>query len=72
MTGRPDKLALSDPDQIEVSDRAAFPGAELSAPSFEDEIDVAVTYERSLVGKAVLAIAIVLLVLAIRAYFGGF
>jgi hypothetical protein len=50
---------------------AAFPGADVSAPSFDDEVDSAVSFEKRLVGKAVLAVALVLLVLAIRMYFGG-
>jgi hypothetical protein len=54
-----------------VSRRAAFPGAPPSAPSFEEEIDTATRYERSLVGKALLAIAVCVLILAIRAIFSG-
>jgi hypothetical protein len=64
-----DRLDL--PDQPVVSHRAAFPGAPPSAPSFEDEIDTATTYERSLVGKALLAIAVCVLIVAIRAFFSG-
>jgi hypothetical protein len=45
---------------------AAFPAAAPSAPSFADEIATAVSYERALVPRAVLALALVLLVLAIR------
>jgi hypothetical protein len=61
---------LDRPDQPVVS-HAAFPGAPPSAPSFEDEIDTATTYERSLVGKALLAIAVCVLIVAIRAFFSG-
>ncbi len=48
---------------------AAFPAAGPSAPSFADEINTAVSYEKSLVPRAVLALALVLLVLAIRLVF---
>jgi hypothetical protein len=65
----PDQLDL--PDQPVVSHRAAFPGAPPSAPSFEEEIDTATKYERSLVGKALLAIAVCVLIVAIRAFFSG-
>jgi hypothetical protein len=58
------------PDREMVGGEAAFPGAELSAPSFDDEVGLAVSYEKGLVGKALLAIAIAFLVLAIRTYFG--
>jgi hypothetical protein len=64
-----DQLDL--PDQPVVSHRAAFPGAPPSAPSFEEEIDTATKYERSLVGKALLAIAVCVLIVAIRAFFSG-
>jgi len=64
-----DRLDL--PDQPVVSRRAAFPGAPPSAPSFEEEIDTATKYERSLVGKALLAIAVCVLIVAIRAFFSG-
>jgi hypothetical protein len=80
MTAQPDQK--DQPDQPEdqprqpegqsvVSRRAAFPGAPPSAPSYEEEIDTATQYERSLVGKALLAIAVVVLILAIRAFFSG-
>jgi len=59
------------PGRPVVSRQAAFPGAPPSAPSFEDEIDTATRYERSLVGKALLAIAVCVLILAIRAFFSG-
>ena len=62
---------LDRPDQPVVSHRAAFPGAPPSAPSFEEEIDTATNYERSLVGKALLAIAVCVLIVAIRAFFSG-
>jgi hypothetical protein len=64
-----DQLDLA--DQPVVSRRAAFPGAPPSAPSFEEEIDTATKYERSLVGKALLAIAVCVLIVAIRAFFSG-
>jgi hypothetical protein len=67
--GQPGQLDL--PEQPVVGRRAAFPGAPPSAPSFEDEIDTATKYERSLVGKALLAIAVCVLILAIRAFFSG-
>jgi hypothetical protein len=68
-----DQLDLPEdlPDQPVVSHRAAFPGAPPSAPSFEEEIDTATKYERSLVGKALLAIAVCVLIVAIRAFFSG-
>lgn len=80
MTAQPDQK--DQPEQPEdqprqpegqplVSRRAAFPGAPPSAPSYDEEIDTATEYERSLVGKALLAIAVVVLILAIRAFFSG-
>jgi hypothetical protein len=54
-----------------VRGRPAFPGAPPSAPSFEDEIDAALSYEKGLAIKALMAIALVLLVLAVRVYFLG-
>jgi hypothetical protein len=51
--------------------RPAFGGAEPSAPSFEDEIRAAVSYERGLAAKAFLSIALVVVVLALRVYFFG-
>jgi hypothetical protein len=50
---------------------AAFPGAPPSAPSFDDEVRDAVRYERGLAVKALLAIALVALVLALRVTFFG-
>ena len=49
----------------------AFPGAPPSAPSFEKEVGAAVSYEKGLAVKALLAIALVLIVLAVRVYFLG-
>jgi hypothetical protein len=66
MTARPDQ-----PDHPDHPGRAAFPGAPPSAPSFDDEIDAAVRYEKGLAVKALLAIALVALVLAVRVYFFG-
>jgi hypothetical protein len=54
-----------------VRGRPAFPGAPPSAPSFEDEIRAAVSYEKGLAVKALIAIAVVLIVLAVRFYFLG-
>lgn len=54
-----------------AGDHPPYPGAPASAPSFEDEIDAAVRYEKGLVVKAVLAIALVAAVLALRVYFFG-
>jgi hypothetical protein len=51
--------------------RAAFPDADPTAPSFDDEIHAAVRYENGLAVKALLAIALVALVLALRVYFFG-
>jgi hypothetical protein len=58
-------------DQPDQPGRPAFPGAPPSAPSFDDEIDAAVRYEKGLAVKALLAIALVALVLAVRVYFFG-
>ena len=52
-------------------ERAAYPGAPPSAPSFDDEIEHAVEYERGLALKALLSIALVALVLALRVAFFG-
>ena len=52
-------------------ERAAYPGAPPSAPSFEDEIQDAVEYERGLAVKALLALCLVALVLVIRVAFFG-
>ena len=38
-------------------------------PSFEDEIDSAISYEKGLAVKALAAIALVLVVLVVRFYF---
>lgn len=54
-----------------VPGRSAFPAAGPSAPSFDDEVRTAVCYEKGLAIKALLAIALVLLVLAFRVYFFG-
>jgi hypothetical protein len=54
-----------------VSRRPAFPGAAPSALSFDDEIDISVSYEKGLVIKALLAIALVLCVLAVRMFLSG-
>ena len=51
--------------------RTAFPGAPPRAPSFEDEVHAAVSYEKGLAGKAVVAIAIVAVVIAVRFLFLG-
>jgi hypothetical protein len=63
------------PDQprrpADTPGRAAYPGAPPGAPSFEDEIDAATRYEKGLAIKAVLAIALVAVVLALRVYFFG-
>jgi hypothetical protein len=66
MTGRPARSGH--PGR---PDRAAFPGAPDTARSFDDEIDDAVRYEKGLAVKALLAIALVAAVLALRAYFFG-
>jgi len=55
----------------EPGKREAYPGAPASAPSFDDEIDDAVRYEKGLAVKALLAIVLVALVLALRVYFFG-
>jgi hypothetical protein len=54
-----------------IPGRSAFPAAGPSAPSFDDEVRTAVSYEKGLAIKALLAIALVLLVLAFRVYFFG-
>jgi hypothetical protein len=54
-----------------VGDAPPYPGAPASAPSFDDEIKAAVRYEKGLVVKAVVAIALVAVVLALRVYFFG-
>lgn len=52
-------------------DGPARPGAPASAPSFEDEIDTAESYEKHLVVKTLVAIALVAVILALRVYFFG-
>ena len=59
------------PDQPWQPGLAAFPGAPPSAPSFDDEVDADVRYEKGLAVKALLAIALVAAVLAFRVYFFG-
>jgi hypothetical protein len=54
-----------------IGDRLAFPGAPPAAPSFEQEVDADVSYEKCLAVKALLAIALVLLVIAVRVFFLG-
>jgi hypothetical protein len=58
MTGYPDK-------------RTAYPGAPDEARSFDDEISAAVRYEKGLAVKALVAIALVAAILAVRAYLLG-
>jgi hypothetical protein len=50
---------------------AAYPGAPPDAPSFSDEIETAVEYERGLAVKALLSIVLVALVLVLRVAFFG-
>jgi hypothetical protein len=50
-------------------DGAPLPGAPPSAPSFQDEIDAAVSYEKHLFVKTLVAIALVAVILALRVYF---
>lgn len=52
-------------------ERPAYPGAPPSAPSFDAEIEHAVEYERGLAVKALLSIALVVLVLVLRVAFFG-
>jgi hypothetical protein len=52
-----------------TQDRPAIPRAPLPAPTFEDEIRAALSYERGLAGKALVAIALVAVVLAVRFLF---
>jgi hypothetical protein len=49
----------------------AYPGAPPDAPSFEEEIESAVEYERGLAVKALLSVALVALVLVLRVSFFG-
>ncbi len=58
-------------DQPPAGRGLAFPGAPPSVPSFDDEIRAAVRYEKGLAVKALLAIALVAVVLALRVYFFG-
>jgi hypothetical protein len=51
--------------------RPAIPGAPPSAPTFEDEIRTALSYEKGLAGKALVAIALVAVVLAVRFFLLG-
>jgi hypothetical protein len=51
-----------------VPGRPAFPGAAPTAPSFDDEISAAVSYEKGLAVKALVAIALVLIVLSLRQF----
>jgi hypothetical protein len=60
-----------DGEQRQPPERAAFPGAPPSAPSFDREIHDAIKYERGLAVKALLAIALVALVLGLRVAFFG-
>jgi len=76
--GRDADMTVPEPGDQTASDlspavggRLAFPGAPPSAPSFEHEVDTDVSYEKGLAVKALVAIAIVLLVLAVRVYFLG-
>jgi hypothetical protein len=55
----------------EPEKRQAYPGAPEQAPAFDDEIEAAVRYEKRLVLKALLAIALVAVILGLRAYFFG-
>jgi hypothetical protein len=59
------------PAEGAAGDRPAYPGAPRSAPSFDDEIHAAVRYEKGLMIKALLAIALVAAILAARVYFFG-
>jgi hypothetical protein len=67
---QPPGAASSYPDAPPAA-TPAYPGAPPSAPSFEDEIDTAVEYERGLAVKALLSIALVALVLVLRVAFFG-
>jgi hypothetical protein len=49
----------------------AYPGAPPDAPSFDDEVEADVEYERGLAVKALLSIALVALVLVLRVAFFG-
>jgi hypothetical protein len=65
----PDQPATALPEAIRG--RPAFPGAPASAPTFEDEISIALSYEKGLAVKSLIAVAIVLVVVAIRIFFLG-
>jgi hypothetical protein len=65
----PDQQASSLPEA--TRGRPAFPGAPASAPTFEDEISTALSYEKGLAVKSLIAVAIVLIVVAIRIFFLG-
>jgi hypothetical protein len=54
-----------------IGNRLAFPGAPPTAPSFEQEVHTDLSYEKGLAVKALVAIALVLLVIAVRVYFLG-
>jgi hypothetical protein len=86
MTARPDDLkhrprpaAATMPDLGDqaaspppaAGGRLAFPGAPPAAPSFEQEVDTDVSYEKGLAVKALLAITLVLLVITVRVFFLG-
>jgi len=47
------------------------PAAPATPASFEDEIDAAISYEKGLTVKALVAIALVAVILALRVYFSG-
>ena len=59
------------PAERAAGDPPPYPGAPRSAPSFDDEIHAAVRYEKGLVIKALVAIALVAAILAARVYFFG-
>jgi hypothetical protein len=69
--GQPDRGQPDGRQPRPPTEPAAFAGAPASAPSFDDEIRAAVRYENGLAVKALLAIALVALVLALRVYFFG-
>jgi hypothetical protein len=56
----------SSPREQHRPGRAAYPDAPPEAPSFEQEIETATRYEKGLVLKALLAIALVAVALLIR------
>jgi hypothetical protein len=69
VTSHPDEREPEERDP--GRERAAYPGAPPQAPSFDDEIHAAVRYERGLAVKALVAICLVALILALRVYFFG-